>query len=424
MRTYQTLLLPVILGALWLTGCQNEDRVVQRPEKILSMREVVYGKQTYTRLASLWGQYYRAYPSEDAYANWMYAARYAGAPDYASLLETGIGRYPANPTLLYLKAMVHHGGPDNIEALTLLERAVDLDPSYVDPWYGLVIHYLERGEEEKMNLALRRILEAGAVADEVMDFSYNVLACLDSNAILVTNGDNDTYPVWILTHILGYRADVRVVNRPLLNTEWYPLSLLKEGIPTLITAGSLDSLRTTIIRNLKESKGSVPSGGPFSDVLIERLIEACRNAGRPVYFAATLQHTGVVKRLHESGRQLGLVTLVTPPVESDRNQMRRAVTTWLKDFRTGGIDGWGIRHAKETKAGRMIALNYGAALHSQMDRILKHAGDHRLGLFRWYRDHLLAIVPVEERPDMNRMWCRSDDIGEISEWCRKMNLLK
>ncbi len=106
MRTYQTILLPVILGALWLTGCRHEDRVVQRPEKILSMREVVYGKQTYTRLASLWEQYYKAYPSEDAYANWMYAARYAGAPDYASLLETGMGRYPANPTLLYLKAMV------------------------------------------------------------------------------------------------------------------------------------------------------------------------------------------------------------------------------------------------------------------------------------------------------------------------------
>jgi hypothetical protein len=354
----------------------------------------------------------------------MYAARYAGAPDYTSLLDAGSGRYPANPTLLYLKAMLHHGGPDNIQAQILLERAVDLDPSYVDPWYGLVIHYLEHGEEEKMNLALRRILEAGAIADEVMDFSYNVLACLEKNAILVTNGDNDTYPVWILTRILGYRADVRVVNRPLLNTDWYPLSLLKEGIPTLITAGSLDSLRAAIIRNLKESKGSVPSGGPFSDVLIERLVEACSNAGRPVYFAATLQRTGVVKELHASGRELGLVTLVTPTAVSDRDLMRRAMTIWLRDFRTGGIDGWGIRHARETRAGRMIVLNYGAALRSQMDRILKHAGDHRLKLFRWYRDHLLAIVPTEERPDMDRIWCRSEDIGEIREWCRRMNLLE
>ena len=424
MNTSRCIFLPLVLVTLGFSGCEKETQVVQRPEKVRSMREVVYDTETYAQLDSLWKQYDEAYPSEEAYANWMYAARYAGADNYTSLLEAGTRQYPANPTLLYLKSMLRHGARDNIEAQTLLERAAELDPSYVDPWFSLVVHYLERGEEEKMNLALRRILETGTIADEVMDYSYNVLACLDRNAILVTNGDNDTYPAWILTRILGYRADVRIVNRPLLNTEWYPLTLLKEGIPALVMAGSLDSLRTTILRNLKESKAPVPPEGPFSDVLIERLVEACRNAGRPVYFAATLYHTDIVKRLLASGRELGLVTLVTPPAESDRTQMRRAITTWLQDFRTGGIDGWGIRHARETKAGRMIVLNYGAALRSQMDRILMHARDYRLGLFRWYRDHLLPIVPGEQRAYMNRMWCGSDDIGEIREWCRSMNLSK
>jgi tetratricopeptide (TPR) repeat protein len=427
MSTFLGVFIPVIMATLGFSGCQRENQAVQRPEKILSMREVVYDNETYAQLASLWKKYYETYPSEEAYANWMYAARYAGAANYSSLLEAGAKQYPANPTLLYLKSMLHHGQPQNLEALSLLERAVELDPSYTDPWFALVIHYLERGEQEKMNVALRKILEAGAIADEVMDYSYNMLACLEKDAILVTNGDNDTYPGWILTRVVGYRPDIRIVNQSLLNTDWYPRTLVDEGIPILITTSSLDSLQRAVeeqLETLRKTKGPYPEGGLLSNALIERLVSACRNAGRPVYFAATLQHTDAVKRLLPTGRGLGLVTLVTPSAESDANQIRKVVAVWLQDFRTGGLDGWGIRYARETRAGRMLVLNYGAALQSEMDRIIKYAPDSRLGLFRWYRDHVMALVPGDRRDDMNRMWCRSDDIGEIKEWCRSMNLSK
>ena len=54
-----------------------------------------------------------------------------------------------------------------------------------------------------------------------LDWARNMLQSVAPNAILITAGDNDTFPLWYAQQVEGFRPDVRIAVTPYLNTDWY-----------------------------------------------------------------------------------------------------------------------------------------------------------------------------------------------------------
>lgn len=62
------------------------------------------------------------------------------------------------------------------------------------------------------------------------DFAHDLLNSVEPYGILVTAGDNDTFPLWYAQHVEGIRPDVVIAVTELLNTDWYARQLVRAPV--------------------------------------------------------------------------------------------------------------------------------------------------------------------------------------------------
>jgi len=211
------------------------------------------------------------------------------------------------------------------------------------------------------------------------DYSYNLLQSCEKDAILFTNGDNDTFPLWFLQYVYKIRTDVRVVNLSLLNTHWYIKQLRDQEprVPIKLTDTQVDQITPTYWPDKKIIKITVPKEiyqkefedlehrqefaskalvnqpeitfelGPtfmgqgirVQDLMILNII-ASNRFEKPIYFAVTVSNDNMLN-MDDYLRMDGLVyKLVTYP--GDKISPSRLQANMFEKFRYRNLDNPGV----------------------------------------------------------------------------------
>ena len=80
------------------------------------------------------------------------------------------------------------------------------------------------------------------------EWAHDLLNSVEPYGVLVTLGDNDTFPLWYAQEVEGVRQDVTVAVTSLLNTDWYPRGLRRRPQAPYIAANGPAEYRTLAVK--------------------------------------------------------------------------------------------------------------------------------------------------------------------------------
>jgi len=204
--------------------------VHSQPPTVPRLTERHLDDASYIELVKEWKKYIEKNgESADALVNLARAYNYSGEEEAALIAAKRAAELgPDNPNALaFLGSMLAVWEEDEEGAIEVLEHCLEVAPDHEHGLTMLGTVYLRRGELEKSEEIFKAVYNQRIISAPLQDYAYNMLVGLPQGAVLVTSGDNDTFPPLALQAGMNFRKDVVIINRSLLNLIEYGEGIFK-----------------------------------------------------------------------------------------------------------------------------------------------------------------------------------------------------
>lgn len=250
--------------------------VFSQPARIQPITREMRPVEWYAEQSGLWLKETEKNPKNgEAWFNYYRATRYqllfSGSPGIREKQREIIDRVKKElPESFEYNLLEWLSGWNDLSKKAFLDKATALrpdDPEVVVAQLTLAEVTGDAAGRKKYN---QKMMHNGQVAESILKYSYNMLMSVEQNGVLLTGGDNDTYPAWLLQDVRAIRTDVTVINVPLLQIDSY-------------RDYSFKRIGAEVPARLPEK-----SSAEYSSVLLRSIL--ANKQQRPVHFAVSLGH--------------------------------------------------------------------------------------------------------------------------------------